>query len=507
MISYFDRLLNGITMYRLTLYTLILLLCAAFLLSLMGLLPFDPLSLSFSVGLLLAVCGITNWVFAKAFGLPANLESPYISALILALVITPIRSTGDLWFFAWAGILAMASKYIFAFRGKHLFNPVAFAIAVTYLAINQSASWWVGSAYMLPYVAVGGLLIVWKIGRADLVISFFLSTLVATLAFSLGQVDLVGSLQNMVLSSPLLFFAFVILTEPLSTPPTRQSRIAYGVLTGFLFSPQFHLGTLYLTPEIAILIGNVFSFAVSPKTALNLTFKEKMRIGPNIYDFFFVSQLSSPFAFAPGQFMEWTLGHSDADRRGNRRYFTLASAPTEHHLRLGVKFYSSSSTYKKAMLAMKKGDEIVAAQLGGEFVLPEDPEQGCVFMAGGIGITPFRSMIKYLLDTGQKRPITLFYANKKGDEIVYQDIFDRAERELGIKTIYTVTETRNLPRSWKGEIGHINSQLIKANAAQYEDCVYYLSGSRETVNSFKSLLKELGIRNSRIKTDYFPGLA
>ncbi len=506
MLNLVDRLLNRITMYRLTLYYLIFLLLAAFFLSLGGRLAYDPLDLLFTVGFLLTVCAITNWIFARTFDVPANTESFYISALILALVITPAQSSHDLWFFGWAAVLAMASKYIIAINGKHLFNPVAFAIALTYLTVSQSASWWVGSAPMLPFVALGGLLVVRKIGRVDLVISFLATTLVATLAFNLfGNGNLTSSLQNMVLYSPLLFFAFIILTEPLTTPPTRRLRIGYGILTGLLFTPQFHIGAFYATPELAILIGNVFSFIVSPKTTLNLSFKEKLRIGPNIYDFYFASPRK--FAFAPGQFMEWTLGHRDPDRRGNRRYFTLASTPSEHHVRLGVKFYQAPSTFKKAMLSMKKGQQIVAAQLGGEFVLPQNPKERCVFIAGGIGITPFRSMIKYLLDTGQKRPITLFYANKRGDEVVYRDVFDRAERELGIRTIYTVTEPRSLPASWKGEVGRISAELIKAKVPQYENCVFYISGSPDMVNSFKDLLKELGIRNSRIKTDYFPGLA
>src|ERR1700709_894999 len=142
-------------------------------------------------------------------------------------------------------------------------------------------------------------------------------------------------------------------------------------------------------------------------------------------------------AFAPGQYMEWTLGHSDTDNRGNRRYFTLASAPTENHIRVGVKFSPESSSFKQAMLAMDQHTEIVAGQLAGDFVLPRDPQQKCVFIAGGIGITPFRSMIKYLLDTGQHRPIVLFYASKTVSEFVYQDIFDQAQRELGIKTMYS----------------------------------------------------------------------
>ena len=139
-----DDLLNRVTMYRLVLYYLIFLLGVALVLSMTGTLAYDPFALLLSVAFLLAASALTNRVFAWTFGVPANAESVYISALILALIITPIRSLNDLWFLGWASIWAMASKYIIAVKGKHLFNPAAFAVALTYFTINQSASWWVG---------------------------------------------------------------------------------------------------------------------------------------------------------------------------------------------------------------------------------------------------------------------------------------------------------------------------------------------------------------------------
>src|SRR3954463_3696921 len=409
------------------------------LLSFAAILPYDPFALIFTIGVEVAACAITNAIFAKAFGVPANTESVYISALILALIITPLQSTHDLWFLGWSAVLAMASKYIITINRKHLFNPVAFAVALTYLAINQSASWWVGDAAMLPFVLMGGILIVRKIRRFDLVVSFLLAAFATILVLSfINQAPIIATLQQTLVYSPVLFFAFIILTEPLTTPPARRSRIYYGMLVGVLFAPQFHIGAFYTTPELAILIGNLFGSVVSPKAAFILRLKEKVQLAPDIYDFIFVP--TRKFAFAPGQYMEWTLGHKQPDSRGNRRYFTLASSPTEDTLRLGVKFYQQASSFKSALLAMDAQSEIVAAQVAGDFVLPDDPQKKCVFIAGGIGITPFRSMITYLLDKHQQRPITMFYANRTASEIVYKDIFERAQRELGMKTIYTITD-------------------------------------------------------------------
>src|SRR6266540_3218665 len=506
MISFIDRRLNQITMYRLVLYYLIFLLGVATLLAFVGILPYDPFALLFTIGVEVAICAITNAIFAKTFGVPANTESVYISALILALIISPLQSTHDLWFLGWSAVLAMASKYVLAINRKHLFNPVAFAVALTYLTINQSANWWVGDAAMLPFVLIGGILIVRKIRRFDLVSSFLLATLATILAFSLlNRENFIATMQRTILYSPLLFFAFIILTEPLTTPPTRRLQIWYGALVGVLFVPQFHLGAFYTTPELAILIGNIFSFIVSPKTTRLLTLKEKVQLAPDVYDFVFAP--TRKFAFAPGQYMEWTLGHAAPDTRGNRRYFTLASSPTENNLRLGVKFYRNSSSFKRALLSMDAHGQIVAAQLAGDFVLPDDPQQKCVFIAGGIGITPFRSMLKYLVDARQPRPIVLFYANRTVDEIVYKDVLDQAERELGIRTVYAITDTRRLPPGWRGRVGYIGPQLIKDEVPDYLNCTFYLSGPPAMVEAYKQMLAELHVPRSQIKTDLFAGLA
>ncbi len=506
MLRFIDTQLNKITMYRLVLYVLIFLLGAAFFLSASGQLSYDPWALMFSVAFILGVSWITNRIFSRTFGVPANVELVYISALILALIITPVSSPGDLWFLGWASVLAMASKYLLAPGGKHIFNPAAFAVALTYVTVNQSASWWVGTGPMLPFVLPAGLLIVRKLGRFDLVLSFLLTALGITLFVDLfSATNFFATLQKILLYSPLLFFAFIILTEPLTTPPTRASRIIYGVIVGFLFAPQLHLGGVFVTPELAILLGNVYAFIVSPKSRLLLRVKERNRLTPDTYEFVFAAP--PRFKFRPGQYMEWTLGHDKPDDRGNRRYFTLASAPTEHNIRLAIKFYKNSSSFKRAMLSLNWDSVLMASQLAGDFVLPADPRQKCIFIAGGIGVTPFRSMIKYLLDRRERRPITLFYASTRVEDIVYKDVFDRAQAELGIRTVYTVSDNSNLPAGWTGKIGRITPELIRATVPDYRNCIFYISGPRGMVDSFRDEISRLGASGLDIRTDYFAGLA
>ncbi len=394
-------------------------------------------------------------------------------------------------------------------------------MAVTYLAVNQAASWWVGTPAMLPFVLVGGLLMTRKIRRFELVFSFMEGAAVLTLAAALlGRQSPIGALSTLLLYSPLFFFAFVMLTEPLTAPPTAGLRNLYGALVGVLFTPAFHLGSFYTTPEIALLIGNAFAWLVSPKNRVVLYLKQKRQIAPHAWDFIFApsGRPARKLAFAPGQYMEWTLGHEEPDSRGVRRYFTLASSPTEPEVRLGVRVNQPSSSYKEALLAMDPGDEIIAGQLAGDFTLPRDPKQPLVFIAGGIGITPYRSMIKYLLDTHEHRPITLFYSAVTPNDFVYRDVFHQAERELSIRAVYVAERTQDVPagpsvlagpegsRDWTGEVGRIRPELIQACAPDYQESMFYVSGPNVMVDAVKGMLRKMGIPDGQIRADFFAGL-
>ncbi len=504
MIKFLDTQLNKITMYRLVLYVLIASLLVAFIYSVTGVLNTDPYALVFSTAFILAACAAANWAFGKAFGIPTNVESVYISALILALIISPIKSLNDLWFLLWASVLAMASKFIVAYKGKHLFNPIALAVALTYFTVNQSASWWVGNGPMLPFVLVGGLLIVRKIRRFGMLLSFVGATVLSLLLTSLfTHANFFVDFQKLLLYSPFVFFATIILTEPLSTPPTRRLQMIYAAIVGVLSNPQIHFGGFYITPELAILAGNLYSYLVSPRDTLMLKLRDKTRLSPDTYEFTFTPERR--LAFVPGQYMEWTLGLHNPDSRGNRRYFTLANSPTESVLKLGIKFPANASAYKKALLTLKRDEPVLAAQLSGDFVLPRDPRQKIVLIAGGIGITPFRSMLKYLLDKKQRRPVTVFYSVKTADEIVYRDVLDQAARELGIRVIYNITDTQNVPATWKGNVGRITLEQIKAELPDLAHSYFYISGPDAMVDGFKASLSQLGVHSSQIKLDYFAG--
>jgi ferredoxin-NADP reductase len=203
----------------------------------------------------------------------------------------------------------------------------------------------------------------------------------------------------------------------------------------------------------------------------------------------------------------WAPDHKHPDSRGNRRYFTIASSPTEQHFRLGVKFYDRSSSFKKRMLSMVPGDLIMAGQLAGDFTMPRDPKKKLAFIAGGIGITPFRSMVKYLSDRDERRDVVLLYSNRAVSEIAYPDVFDEAAQTIGLKTIYAVTGTDETPPEKNGYKGHIDGALIRREIPDYRDRIFYISGTHAMVSVMETMLSEMGIPRRQIKIDFFPGFA
>lgn len=224
-------------MYRVVLYYLMALWLIALTFSFFKFLPYSPFAMIISLIILLFVSYATNYIFSYVFKVPANVESIYISVFILALIITPATIPSEYIFLGWAGILAMASKYIFAIKHKHIFNPVAFSVVMTAFFLNQTASWWVGTFALAPFVFLGGLAIVRKIKRKDLALSFFITALFTILAFVFFNGGNVFNIfYKALFFSPLLFFTFIMITEPLTTPPSKVLRILYGVLVGFLFA-------------------------------------------------------------------------------------------------------------------------------------------------------------------------------------------------------------------------------------------------------------------------------
>lgn len=503
-----DKWLEKITMYRLTLYYLIALLTIASGLSLFGLLPFAPLDIILTALLAIIVSTIANFIFSRIFHAITNIESVYITALIIALI-TPVAWPTNIWFTILACTVAMASKYLLTIDKQHVFNPAAVALAaVSWLVPVYAATWWVGNPYMMPAVVVGGVLLVRRIRRARLVTIFvlvYLATVTAASVWRNGASPTVLTVvQNSLLLSPVWFLGMVMLTEPLTSPAAKKWRSAYAVIAAVLTAtPQLRLG-FAMTPEMALCVGNIFNYIVSPHFRFILKLQEKLQVAQGTYAFVF--DRVSGFKFAPGQYMEWTLPHKNSDSRGNRRYFSLASAPDEDKLIAAVKFYDKPSTYKRALLKMRVGDEIISSQLGGDFVLLRDTKKPLVWIAGGIGVTPFRSMAEHLVRQREQRDVVLLYSNNRIEDIAFAETFETAQ-PYGVRTVYTLTDAAAVPHDWQGRTGYITAKMIQQEVPDYLSRIFYISGPQLMVQLFEKTLQGLGVTKKNIITDYFPGFS
>ncbi len=505
MMNFIDNGLNQITMYRLVLYYVAALLSVAFGLGLLGLGPDGLGNMAFTAAVIMAVCWLANRLFAMAFRVPVNTESIYITALILTLIMPPIAvsDVAGIEGLGLASFVAIASKFLLAINRKHIFNPVAIGAVASGLLLEQPPTWWVsGNILLLPLVVLGGLLIVRKVQRFKMVGSYVVASIATTLL--LTTPDMYGeALSQLALYSPLLFAGFAMLTEPLTAPVARWPGIFYGIIVGVLATPNMHAGEFYFTPEMAFLAANVFAYAVSPKGRFKLTLVRIEQMASGCHDFVFKPDRKP--VFKAGQYLDWTLDVSRPDDRGNRRPFTIASAPGDQEVHLGVKFYKGPSAFKRSLLNMKPGDVIYGTQIAGDFTLPKDRDEKLAFIAGGIGVTPFTSMMRDMIQRGDDRSVVLLYGNNSAKEIAYADVFDRAERELGIRTIYAVAE--GTPADTNLHHGLIDAALIQREMPDYLERTFYVSGPRAMVLAFQSVLGELGITRSRIKVDFFPGFA
>ena len=498
-----DTFLNGITMYRLVFMGLTILAIIAVIFGFLGFLPYGGFNLLISALVLCLLCYGSNYTISKLFGVQTNYESSWITGLILFFVLFPVTSASDIPFFLLAPIIAMASKYFLAINKKHIFNPTAVSVFIIGLMGSGLGVWWIATISMLPFVLVLGFLVLRKTQKFSLFFSFFITAILSIFVSFSGNGNILEIYKQILISWPIFFFGMIMLTEPLTSPPTLKLQMLYGAFVGILFGSQFHIGPFFSTPESVLVIGNVFSYIVSPKFRLTLTLKEKKNLAGETYEFSFLSD--KKIRFKPGQYLEWTLRHQNTDSRGNRRYFTIASSPTEEEIKLGIKFYEGSSSFKKKLASLNPGDKIFASQLSGNFTLPKEKDKKLVFIAGGIGVTPFRSIIKDLLDRGERRDIVFFFSNKTSADLIYKDIFDSATRSLGIKVIYVVQNINGNESNSNIKVGYINADTIKSEAPDFEDRDFMISGPHSMVIAFEKTLHDIGVPKSNIKADFFPG--
>jgi glycine betaine catabolism B len=237
--------------------------------------------------------------------------------------------------------------------------------------------------------------------------------------------------------------------------------------------------------------------AVGIKMLLRLTARH--REGESFESFQFEPE--RPFAFEAGQYLRYTLHHREPDDRGVSRFFTIASAPAERFVMLTTRLSTPGSSFKRALSRLGEGAVIEAAGPGGQFVYA-DRETPAVFVAGGIGITPFRSILVDLASRQLEPDITVLYANSTPN-IPFRRVFDDlASKQPRLKIAYTVSQP---DPDWRGPVGRIDERLIREHAPLARDPLFYIAGPKAMVEATAETLRTLGVAAGSIKRDFFPG--
>ncbi len=489
-------------MYRLMIYFLSALVLISVGLSYFSIMPYTWWHILGGAFLFVVLCYGINIFLARLFKAEANIESAVITGLILTLIVGPVSvfQPDSVLLLISIAFFAIASKYLIVYKGRHIFNPAAFAVFVTAIFLNSGASWWVANIYLVPIFLLGGLLVLSKIGRYSLVGSFLFTYLGLIMLFG-GDM---ASIKSLLLYSPLLFFSFVMLVEPRTSPKSKTKIILFGVFVAVcMVIMEKYFSSVSYGLELSLLVGNLVFYFLSTEQKIFLKFIKKEEIAHNIWNFIFES--NEKIIYTPGQFLEFSVVHSSPDSRGSRRYFTLASSPSEQYLSFATKIVDTSSSFKKALLLLEEGHHVSASGLEGDFILPLDEKRPLVFIAGGIGITPFRSMVKYLLDKEQSRNIILIYSVRSHNEIAFEEIFNKAKNNRWLKVIYVVSDESTLPPLLQREKGVVDGKIIKDVVGDLNESLFYVSGPPGMVRSTEHILTNLGVLGVNIKTDFFPG--
>lgn len=491
-------------MYALMVRFLAGMLAIAFVLALADKVPFEASAIATTTLVSVVSCYVFNLLLARFFKVRPNPESWLISSLILALIVGPASLSASWLPLLIAAAAAMASKYLLRFKSRHIFNPAAVGVVTMYLTTGTGASWWIGVMPLTVLVVAGAILIGYKIRRLKMAVVYIVAFLL--LFFTLNGTGLPLSdnaklIEGLLLNSPLFFFALVMLPEPATSPANHRLGYAYAVLIAFGgVAIQRFLPSIPYSLELSLLLGNILARVVEKIDYFTMTLVKQDKLAPTIELFTFEPQ--PKVNFVPGQFLEWTLPHSSPDSRGVRRWFTISSSPTEKLLLLTTRFADKSSSFKTALRALKPHQQVFARGLEGDFVMPSDKTKPLVFIAGGIGITPFRSMIKYLVDSGERRDIILIYATKTAEDLVFMDLFHEASEAFGLKIVTVVS---NPPENWSGYKGQISPAVIKEEVPDLLSQLFYVSGPEPMVEALSQLLGEMGVPRSNIRQDFFPG--
>jgi len=236
-----------------------------------------------------------------------------------------------------------------------------------------------------------------------------------------------------------------------------------------------------------------------PIYSVKLLRKEEVAAGTMAFHF----ETPAGFAFKAGQFGDFTLLHpSETDEEGNIRGFSLASAPFEPDVMIATRMRDTA--FKRVLHSLPLGTPVKLDAPYGDFVLHTPVTTPAVFLTGGIGITPVRSIIAQATKEQLPQKLTLFYANRTPQDAAFFHDLEQCAKDNPHLTFVPVM-TRTTPQQWAGESGHIDKHMLMRYVTDVTTPLYYLSGPANMVAAMRQILTDAQVNEDRIRTEEFSG--
>lgn len=209
------------------------------------------------------------------------------------------------------------------------------------------------------------------------------------------------------------------------------------------------------------------------------------------------------FTFRAGQFCDITLlDPPETDAEGDTRGFSLAHAPYEEDIMVATRLRETA--FKRALKDLPLGTEVEFDAPYGDFTLHKTETTPAVFLIGGIGITPVRSMIAQATHDKTEHKITLFHANRSPADAPFAGDFEQfAESNPNFTYIPVVTDAA--AEGWNGEQGHVDETMLRRHVPDVNAPMYYLSGPEGMVKAMRQMLVDVGVNEDNIRTEEFTG--
>lgn len=211
------------------------------------------------------------------------------------------------------------------------------------------------------------------------------------------------------------------------------------------------------------------------------------------------------FEFQAGQALDIALlNPPETDSEGNIRTFSIASPPFEDRLMVATRMRDSA--FKRALKSMPLGTTVKIDGPSGSLTLHKNSSKPAVFLAGGIGITPFVSILRQAAKDKLPHRLHLFYSNRRPEDAPFLDVLTELQRaNPNFRFVPTMTEMQKSQQKWTGETGFIDGRILTKNLASLQGPIYYIAGPPAMVAAMRQMLTTAVADEDDIRTEEFSG--